>query len=79
VGVGCNGQSSTEFDPPRSQGTYTVVDVLAGYRVNSHWSVNLNVSNVLDKVYYSRLGGVNSYNTFGEPRNYSLTVRYSAP
>lgn len=79
VGVGCNGQSSTEFDPPRTQGGHTVVDVLAGYQMNSHWSVNLNVSNLLDKVYYSRLGGVNSYNTFGEPRNYSLTIRYGAP
>jgi outer membrane receptor for ferric coprogen and ferric-rhodotorulic acid len=79
VGIGCNGQSGTEFDPPRAQGTHTVVDLLAGYRLSSHWSVNLNVSNVLDEVYYSRLGGVNSYNTFGEPRNYSLTVRYAAP
>lgn len=79
LGVGCNGQSDIAFDTARRQGGHAVVNAMAAYRITPHWSLTFNASNVLDKIYYSRLGGTNTYNTYAEPRSYSLTVRYSAP
>lgn len=79
IGAGCNGQSDIEFDTPRRQGGYAVVNAMAGYQMSPHWSLNLNATNLLDKTYYARLGGTNSYNTYGEPRSYSLTLRYATP
>ena len=76
-GVGCNGQSDIAFDAARRQGGYAVVNAMAAYRINPHWSLSFNASNVFDKNHYSRLGGTNTYNTYGEPRSYSLTIRYS--
>lgn len=74
VGVGLAGQSELE-DPPRRQGSFTLLNMLVGYEVNARYTINLNVANVLDKVYLSRVGISNSYNTYGAPRNASLTVR----
>jgi len=76
LGVGCNGQSDIVFEAPRRQGGYAVVNAMAGYQLDPHWSLQLNATNVFDKIYYARLGGTNSYNTYGEPRSYSLTLRY---
>ena len=35
----------------------------------------LNVKNLFDRTYYTRLGGTNTYNTYGDPRNFQLTLR----
>jgi outer membrane receptor for ferric coprogen and ferric-rhodotorulic acid len=75
VGLGFNTQSGIRFDPKRGQGGFTVANAMLGYRLGEHATLDFNVSNLLDKVYYSRFGGTNSYNTFAEPRNYSLTFR----
>ena len=76
LGLGLQGQSETEFLPPRGQGGFTLTNALLGYQFEN-FSVNLNANNIFDKVYYTRFGGVNIYNTYGPPRNYSLTVRAS--
>lgn len=75
VGLGFNTQSGIVSTPPRSEGGFTVASALVGYRANEHLAVDFNANNVLDKVYYARLGGTNLYNTYGDPRNYSVTVR----
>lgn len=75
IGLGFNAQSEVSVDPRRAQPGYAVVNALIGYRVNEHASINLNVQNLLDEVYYARLGGTNTYNTYGPPLSYSLTVR----
>lgn len=59
----------------RAIGGHTVANAMAAYRFNRNFSLVFNVNNLTDKVYYTRLGGVNSYNTFGDPRNYALTAR----
>ncbi|MNV71087.1 Fe(3+)-pyochelin receptor precursor [compost metagenome] len=51
-----------------------------GYRINQHWSAALNVSNLFDKTYYTRLGSggfgpTNFGNVYGEPRSAQLTLR----
>jgi outer membrane receptor for ferric coprogen and ferric-rhodotorulic acid len=53
-----------------------VANALLGYRVNESLSINFNANNLFDKTYYARLGGTNSYNTYGDPRNYSLSARF---
>lgn len=59
----------------RSQGSYAVVNALASYRLTPRTTLALNVNNLFDRTYYTRLGGLNTYNSYGEPRNVSLTLR----
>lgn len=65
-----NGSSSL-----RSQGGYAVVNALVSYRVSPRTTVALNLNNLFDRTYYTRLGGLNTYNSYGDPRNASLTLR----
>ncbi|AHF92388.1 TonB-denpendent receptor [Opitutaceae bacterium TAV5] len=60
----------------RSQSSYSLASALVSYRFNRHLSASLNANNLFDTTYYTRLGGLNTYNTYGEPRNFTLTVRY---
>lgn len=75
VGLGSNTQSGIRVDPKRGQGWSTVANAMLGYRIGRLATLNLNVSNLFDEVYYTRLGGTNTYNIYGEPRNYSLAIR----
>jgi outer membrane receptor for ferric coprogen and ferric-rhodotorulic acid len=59
----------------REQGAYTVVNAQLGYRVDSKTTVSLAVNNLFDRHYYARVGALNSYNTYGDPRNVTLSVR----
>ncbi|WP_420145468.1 TonB-dependent receptor domain-containing protein [Sphingobium sp.] len=54
-----------------SQGSLTVVDLLASYRFTDHFSLAVHVENVFDKIYYSGLylGSAR----YGEPRVVKLT------
>ncbi|MFG1431714.1 TonB-dependent siderophore receptor [Xanthobacter sp. V2C-8] len=53
---------------------YTVVDVQAGYKFNDNWKATFTVTNLLDEVYYQRVGSVALFNFYGEPRGYWLKV-----
>jgi len=61
----------------RNQDPYAVVNALIGYQVDKDISLTLNVNNIFDQQYYTRLGGLNTYNTPGDPRNFLLTLRKS--
>ncbi len=61
----------------REQGSFAVADAQLGYRVNEKLRAFLTVNNLLDRVYYVRVGSTNTYNIFGEPRNFLLTLRAS--
>lgn len=52
-----------------------VWDLRAGYRIDKHWSLALNVANVFDKHYYSMVSQIRRGNHYGEPRNVMLTLR----
>ncbi len=58
----------------RRQGGYAVVDAMANWRIGTHWVLGLHLNNVFDRTYYTRLGGLNTYNTYGEPRNIAVTL-----
>lgn len=63
--------------PQRIQPAYAVVNTLVGYEFDDNVLATFSVNNIFDEAYYVRLGGLNTYNTYGEPRNYMLTVRKS--
>lgn len=80
VGAGVVAQSETANairNPQRVQSAYAVVNALVGYRFDDDVEATLSVNNVFDEEYYTRLGGLNTYNTFGEPRNVMLALRKS--
>lgn len=57
------------------QDDYVVVDLMAGYKLNQHLSVTLNIGNLFDKKYYSSLN-TTARAYYGEPRNVRLNMRY---
>jgi outer membrane receptor for ferric coprogen and ferric-rhodotorulic acid len=71
VGLGSNAatrsRSGNGASAIRDQDSYVVVNAMAAYRFGDNLSVNLNLNNLLDESYYTRLGGTNTYNSFGEP------------
>ncbi|MBB5610635.1 MULTISPECIES: TonB-dependent receptor [unclassified Janthinobacterium] len=61
-----------------SQGTYALLGLTAGYRVNDKLQLRLNVDNLLDRRYYQALGyswsgGLERY---GAPRSIFLSLNY---
>ncbi|WP_018259697.1 TonB-dependent siderophore receptor [Methylobacterium sp. WSM2598] len=78
VGLGLVAASTTSDQgrvPVRFQPPYAVLDLQIGYAVNRTLRATLSVNNVLDTVYRTRIGGLNTYNTYGDPRNVMLTLR----
>ncbi|MCF5826710.1 TonB-dependent receptor domain-containing protein, partial [Pseudomonas syringae] len=62
------------------QGSYAVADLMAGYQVSKHLDLQLNANNVFDRVYYTAIGTSSvwgSTDTYGNPRSYALTAKYS--
>jgi outer membrane receptor for ferric coprogen and ferric-rhodotorulic acid len=65
-------QSGTAF---ARQGGYTLVSGLVSYRVSPKLSAQLNVSNLLDKVYYEKIREYGPGYYYGAPRGVMLTLR----
>lgn len=59
----------------REQGPFAVAGGQIGWRFNEHLRAFVAVNNVFDKVYYQRVGSPNTYNFYGEPRSFLLTLR----
>jgi outer membrane receptor for ferric coprogen and ferric-rhodotorulic acid len=61
------------------QSAYAVADVLVGYQPAPRWDIQLNVTNLFDKVYYRAVGYSTQWGTdvYGEPRKLKLTAKYS--
>ncbi|MFZ2268881.1 MAG: TonB-dependent siderophore receptor [Azonexus sp.] len=83
IGLGINGATQSASGAPnptiaaREQNGYTVVKAQVGYKIDKNYAVTLDVNNLFDEKYYTRLGGTNTYNTYGDPRNVMLTLRAS--
>lgn len=81
IGFGLIGASQSASGAPsssvaaRSQNTYAVAKLQLGYEIDKNYAVTLDINNVFDTTYYTRLGGTNTYNTYGDPRNVALTLR----
>jgi len=75
LGVNAISESSASLNSVRRQDGYAVVNAMASYRFNEKTTLSLHVNNLTDRTYYTRLGGLNAYNTYGEPRNVALVLR----
>ncbi|WP_233222170.1 TonB-dependent siderophore receptor [Allosphingosinicella deserti] len=61
------------------QGSYAVLDLRAGYKISEQLSVSVNVNNLLDRTYYSRISSTGRGNYYGSPRSVFATVRVAFP
>ncbi|TSH96399.1 TonB-dependent siderophore receptor [Verticiella sediminum] len=76
VGAATRWQSKTSAGP-LVQPSFWLVDLMARYRVSRHFSVNLNVRNVLDKAYFAGLRDFGRIQyTWGAPRSVTVGMRY---
>ncbi|WP_116423734.1 TonB-dependent receptor domain-containing protein [Pseudomonas citronellolis] len=76
-GASWNSSNSLYFSRYNSrvgQDDYTVVNLMARYRLTDHLSTTLNLNNLLDEKYYAGFSG--SYGHYGPPRNLMMNVRY---
>lgn len=74
------GSNSTFGDFHVEQGSYAIVGLMAGYEVSKNLDTRLNINNVFDKKYYQGIAGNptwSPYDIYGEPRNFTLTAKYS--
>ena len=76
VGGGVNWQnannSGSGFD--HRQGSLALVSLMARYQIDRNLSVSLNLNNALDKRYLSSNG---DYGTYGAPRNFMASMKYT--
>jgi outer membrane receptor for ferric coprogen and ferric-rhodotorulic acid len=65
-----------DADPPYrvEQPAYTLVDLMARYRITDDLAVLLNVDNLFDETCYDGISWPRHGNTFGAPRSGSLTL-----
>lgn len=61
------------------QGGYTVVGLMAKYRINKQAEVGLTVNNLFDRRYYESIGsfGPKLENFYGAPRNFAVNLKYA--
>ena len=78
VGAGVNLQSSFYSDNGTvrlEQGGYALASLRVGYDLSRRVSLALNVDNLFDRTYWSKLDGVATNNYYGPSRSAMLTVR----
>lgn len=62
------------------QGSYAVVGLMVGYKVNKNLDTRLNLNNIFDRKYYQGIASNSTwspYDVYGDPRNFTLTAKYS--
>jgi len=58
-----------------TQSGYAVYDALVEYKVDDHWTLAVKGNNLFDRRYYATVGTSEYGNYYGEPRNFTLTLR----
>ncbi|MCB5185743.1 TonB-dependent receptor [Methylobacillus gramineus] len=81
IGGGANWQSriyTNDTGPGNAyrftQGSYAVVNLMARYQFDEHFSAALNLNNLFDKAYYTNT--TSNMGFYGAPRNAMLTLKY---
>lgn len=61
-----------------NQGGYALLNLHLNYQIDKQFSVQYNLNNALDKVYYQTLPTSNNFGGlfYGDPRNFAVTLRY---
>lgn len=77
LGGGINWQSAirSASTPDYRQGGVALINLMARYEVDKNLSLTLHVNNALDKQYLSTVS--NNYGTFGAPRNFMASMKYT--
>ncbi|WIE48183.1 TonB-dependent siderophore receptor [Pseudomonas sp. GM17] len=80
IGAGVNAQSdnfrvSQVTNEKITQAGYAVWNGRIGYRIDDTWSLALNGNNLFDKRYYSTIGIESFGNYYGDPRNFTMTLK----
>lgn len=57
------------------QAGYALWSSSVEYKIDQHWAAVVNANNIFDKKYYQTVGTSANGNFYGEPRNFTLTVR----
>ncbi|WP_110968790.1 TonB-dependent siderophore receptor [Pseudomonas huaxiensis] len=57
------------------QAGYAIWNARLAYQINKNFSVALNGNNLFDKKYYSTIGWLYAANHYGDPRNYTVTLK----
>lgn len=78
VGARVSWQSAVENDNNSAikQNAYALVDLMASYDIDSHWSTSLNLNNVTDRKYLLSLYNSATTTSYGAPRNLTATVSW---
>jgi outer membrane receptor for ferric coprogen and ferric-rhodotorulic acid len=71
-------QSETEVDSNSRirQDAYALVDLMASYDFDEHWSTSLNMNNVTDQKYLLSLYQAAGSTNYGAPRNVMASVTW---
>ncbi len=80
IGGGVNWNSSksltfSRYNATVKNGDYTVVNLMAHYKLNENLSTTFNLNNLFDEKYYAGMAG--SYGHYGAPRNFMASVKYN--
>lgn len=77
VGTRVSWQSAVQNDTYSSirQNPYAVIDLMASYDIDSHWSTSLNVNNITDQKYLMSLYSGTASN-YGAPRNVTASLSW---
>lgn len=78
VGTRVQWQSGTEVDTNSrvQQDAYALVDLMASYDFDDHWSTSLNLNNVTDQKYLLSLYQAAGSTNYGAPRNLTASVSW---
>ena len=78
VGSRVQWQSSTQVDSNSrvQQSAYALVDLMASYDFDDHWSTALNLNNVTDQKYLLSLYQAAGSTNYGAPRNVTASVSW---
>ena len=78
VGTRVSWQSVVQNDANSAirQNPYALVDLMASYDIDSHWSTSLNVNNVTDRKYLLSLYNSATTASYGAPRNVVASVSW---
>jgi len=78
IGAGINYKSKIYTGSGASEineDAYFTSDLMAGYKVNNNFDLQVNINNLFDEKYYDRIG-TNSM-VYGDPRSFTATIKYS--
>lgn len=76
IGGGINAMSHIESSQGIRGSGHATVDLMAAWHITPKLRAQLNIDNVLDRKYYTRVGSANTFNIPGAERSIMATVRY---